>query len=83
MYYSTNGSQTIEAMDEEILHNLNRSLDEALERGKKVVEDEELSERLDELKVRAESTIRKHPIKSVAIGLLAGYIAGKIFSSDE
>lgn len=83
MYYSTNGSQTIEPMDEEILHNLNRSLDEALERGKRVVEDEELSERLDELKARAEGTIRKHPIKSVAIGLLAGYIVGKIFSSDE
>lgn len=70
-------------MDEEILQNLNRRLDNALDRGRKVVKDEHLSERLDELKGQAESTIRKHPIKSVAIGLLAGYIAGKIFSSEE
>ncbi|NGP76060.1 hypothetical protein G3570_05425 [Balneolaceae bacterium YR4-1] len=70
-------------MDEEILQNLNRRLDNALDRGRKVVKDEQLSERLDELKDQAESTIRKHPLKSVAIGLLAGYIVGKIFSSEE
>lgn len=70
-------------MDEEILQNLNRRLDNALERGRKVVKDEQLSERFDELKDQAEFTIRKHPLKSVAIGLLAGYIVGKIFSSEE
>lgn len=70
-------------MDEEILQNLNRRLDNALDRGRQVVKDEQLSERLDELKDQAESTIRKHPLKSVAIGLLAGYVVGKIFSSEE
>lgn len=70
-------------MDEEILQNLNSRLDDALERGRKVVNDEELSERIDELKEQAEQTIRKHPLKSVAIGLLAGYIVGKIFSSED
>ena len=70
-------------MDEEILQNLNRRLDNALDRGRQVVKDEQLSERLDELKDQAESTIRKHPLKSVAVGLLAGYIVGKIFSSEE
>ncbi|WP_249066727.1 hypothetical protein [Halalkalibaculum roseum] len=76
-------NKKIDAMDEEILQNLNRRLDNALDRGRKVVKDEQLSERLDELKDQAESTIRKHPLKSVAIGLLAGYIVGKIFSSEE
>lgn len=70
-------------MDEEILQNLNRRLDNALEKGRKVVEDEHFSERLDELKEQAEKTIRQHPLKSVAVGLLAGYIVGKIFSSDD
>jgi len=70
-------------MDEEILQNLNKRLDNALDRGRKAVNDEHLSERIDELKDQAESTIRKHPLKSVAIGLLAGYIVGKIFSSEE
>lgn len=70
-------------MDEEILHNLNRSLDEALEKGKKVVEDEEIAERIEELKSEAENLIRRHPLKSIAAGLLTGYILGKIFSSDD
>ena len=70
-------------MDEEILQNLNRRLDVALEKGRKLVEDEDLEQRIDELIDRAELTIRKHPIKSVAAGLLAGYIIGKIFSSDD
>lgn len=70
-------------MDEEILQNLNSRLDDALERGRKVVKDEEFSERIDELKEKAEQTIRKHPLKSVAVGLLAGYIVGKIFSSED
>lgn len=70
-------------MNEEILQNLNRRLDEALDRGRRMVEDEELAQRIDELKDRAEHTIRKHPIRSVAAGLLAGYILGKLFSSDD
>ena len=70
-------------MDEEILQNLNRSLDEALEKGREAVNDEQFAERLDDLKKQAESTIRRHPLKSIAAGLLAGYVLGKIFSSDD
>lgn len=70
-------------MDEEILQNLNRRLDDVLERGRKMVEDEELAKHLEDLQERAETIIRKHPLKSAAAGLLAGYIIGKIFSSDE
>lgn len=70
-------------MNEEILHNINRRLDDALERGRQIVEDEELAERIDELKIQAEALIRKHPLKSVGIGLLAGYILGKLFSEED
>lgn len=70
-------------MDEEILQNINQSLDEALEKGRQAVQDEQLAERLDELKIQAENTIRRHPLKSIAAGLLAGYVLGKIFSSDD
>lgn len=69
-------------MNEEILKNLNEELDEALDRGRQIVKDEELARRIDELKIRAEKVIRKHPVKSVAGGLLAGYILGRLFSSD-
>lgn len=70
-------------MDDEILENLNDELDNALERGRQIVEEEELAERIEELRLRAEVLIRKHPIKSVAGGLLIGYIFGKIFSSED
>ena len=70
-------------MNEEILQNLNQRLDEALDRGRKIVDDDELNERIEELKARAETIIRKNPIKSVAGGLLIGYIIGKILSSDD
>jgi ElaB/YqjD/DUF883 family membrane-anchored ribosome-binding protein len=70
-------------MNEEILENLNKELDNALERGRKIVEDDELAERIDELKQRAEALIRKHPVKSVAGGLFLGYLIGKLFSSDD
>lgn len=70
-------------MDEKIIENINHRLDDALDRGKRIVEDEELAERIDELKIRAEATIRKHPLKSLAAGLAAGYLLGKLFSSDD
>ncbi len=70
-------------MDEEILHNLNRRLDLALERGRKIVEDEQLEQRIDELKRKTEAAIREHPLRSVAVGLFAGYVIGKLFSSDD
>lgn len=73
-------------MDDEILENLNEELDNALNRGRQIVEDEELAElaeRVDELKMKAEELIRKHPVKSVAGGLVLGYIVGKLLSSED
>ena len=70
-------------MDEEILENLNEELDNALDRGRQMVDDEELAERVEELKLRAENIIRKHPVKSVAGGLLVGYVVGKLLSSED
>ena len=70
-------------MNEEILENLNERLDEAMDRGRQMVDDEELTERIDDLKERAEALVRKHPVKSVAGGLLIGYLLGRILSSDD
>ena len=66
-------------MNEEILQNLNERLDNAIERGRVILEDEELQERLNELKHRTEGTIRQNPIKSVLLGVAVGFIASKIF----
>lgn len=70
-------------MDEEIIENLNERLDTALDRGRRIVEDEELAKRIDDVKLRTENLIRKHPVKSVAGGLVLGYLLGKLLSSDE
>ncbi len=70
-------------MDEEIIENLNERLDTALDRGRRIVEDEELAKRIDDVKLRTENLIRKHPVKSVAGGLVIGYLLGKLLSSDE
>jgi len=70
-------------MNEEILQNINTRLEEALEKGREIVEDEELEHRIEQLKSRAEKFIKEHPVKSIAAGFTVGYILGKIFSSDE
>lgn len=70
-------------MNEEIIQNLNVRLDRAIDKGREILEDEDLQNRLEELKDRTEDTIRRNPIKSVVIGLAVGFIAAKIFTSDE
>lgn len=70
-------------MNEEIIQNLNERLDSAIGRGREILEDEELQVRLDELKERSENTIRKNPLASIAVGFAVGFIAAKIFTSDD
>lgn len=70
-------------MNEEIIHNLNERLDRALARGKEIMRDEDFQQRVLEAKDTVESTIRKHPVRSVLIGLAAGYIIGKFLGSDD
>jgi ElaB/YqjD/DUF883 family membrane-anchored ribosome-binding protein len=70
-------------MNEEIIQNINVRLDRAIDKGREILEDEDLQVRLEELKSKSESTIRKHPLQSVAIGLAVGFIAAKIFTSKD
>lgn len=70
-------------MNEEIIQNLNERLDRAIDRGRVMLEDEELRVRLEELKSRSETVIKKNPIKSVFAGLAIGFIAAKIFTSKD
>ncbi|MBO6792384.1 MAG: hypothetical protein JJ895_00645 [Balneolaceae bacterium] len=70
-------------MNEEIIENINARLDRAIDKGRVLLADEELQQQVEELKVKAETTIRKHPIKSVLAGLAVGLIVGAIFSSDD
>lgn len=73
-------------MDEEIIDNLNERLDETIDRGRKLIEEEEVSDeiaaQLEDIQYKLEQAVREHPLRSVGIGLLAGYLLGKIFNSD-
>ena len=70
-------------MNEEIIQNLNERLDSAIVRGREILDDEDLQVRLEELRDKTENTIRKNPLASVAIGLAVGFIAAKIFTSED
>lgn len=65
-------------MDENIINDLNEELEGAIEEGNSLLNDEELQEKINELKTEAELLIRKHPITSVLAGAAIGYILGKI-----
>ncbi len=70
-------------MNEEILEHINRRLDEALERGRRIVEDEELAAKVDELRVKTEDLIRQHPLTSIGVGLAVGFLIGRIFNDND
>lgn len=70
-------------MNEDILQNVNHRIDNALEYSRQLVEDERVIERVEDLKQQTETYIRKNPLKSVAIGLVTGYVLGKLFSTED
>ncbi|HBQ58324.1 MAG TPA: hypothetical protein DD671_01500 [Balneolaceae bacterium] len=70
-------------MNEEIIQNLNERLDSAIDRSREILEDEDLQVRLAEIQERAETLVRRHPIKSVAAGLAVGFIVAKFFTHQD
>ena len=70
-------------MNEDILENLNHRLDNALEYSRQLVDDERVIERVESVKFNTETYIRENPLKSVAIGLITGYVIGKLFSAED
>lgn len=70
-------------MNEEILQNINHRIDDAMEYGRQVIEDDQIVERIENLRAQSEDYIRRHPLKSLAIGLVSGYLIGKLFSESD
>ena len=68
-------------MEEDILNSLNEDLEDVIDEGRQMIESGELKERFNEAKTDTELFIRKNPIQSVVVGVLAGYIIGKLFRS--
>jgi len=65
-------------MNEDIINDLNEELEGVIEEGYSFLQDEELQEKIQELKTESELLIRKHPIKSVLIGAAAGYLLARL-----
>ena len=70
-------------MNDEIIQNLNERLDRAIDKGRDLLASEEFQHQLEEVKEKAEDTIRRHPIKSVIAGFAVGFMIAKLFSSDD
>ena len=50
------------------------------QKGSDVIKDAEIDVRLTELKERTEDFVRRRPLESVAIGLLAGIVLGRLLT---
>jgi ElaB/YqjD/DUF883 family membrane-anchored ribosome-binding protein len=70
-------------MNEEIIQNLNERLDRTIDKGRSLLADEEIQQKLDEARAQAEHTIREHPITSVLAGVAVGFLIAKMFRSDD
>jgi ElaB/YqjD/DUF883 family membrane-anchored ribosome-binding protein len=63
-----------------ILKNLANLIDETIECSRQVCGSGEPSEQFEKIIGQTEGNIRKHPVKSVAIGIVGGFVIGKFLS---
>lgn len=70
-------------MEEEILQDLNRELEDVIHEGKEILEEARLTDRVQELKSDLELLIRKRPLESVLAGVAVGVLLSKVFSSSK
>lgn len=70
-------------MDNEIIQVLEQRIHQLVDEGRKVIKDEDLQKRLNQLTQETKSLVRKYPYQSMGVGLLAGYLLAKLLSSDE
>ena len=70
-------------MEEEILQDLNRELEDVIHEGKEILEEARLTDRVQELKSDLELLIRKRPLESVIAGVAVGVLLSKLFGSSK
>lgn len=70
-------------MNEEIIKSLNKKLDKAIDKGRNLLNEQELQKALGEAKDKTDDLIKKYPIESVLIGLVAGFVLAKMLRSKD
>jgi ElaB/YqjD/DUF883 family membrane-anchored ribosome-binding protein len=70
-------------MDKATVDQLQERIDDLIVRVKSEYGGSELETQLNELKDRLEHTVINYPLKSLAVGLLAGFLIGKLFSDSN
>lgn len=61
------------------LDNFSKRLVDLGESGRSLINDPELQKKIRKARKDAESIIRKHPLTSIGVGLIAGFFIGRIF----
>jgi ElaB/YqjD/DUF883 family membrane-anchored ribosome-binding protein len=69
-------------MAKQSIDSIGKIIVELGESGKSLINDPELQRKIHTVKTNAESVIRKHPIASIGVGILAGYLIGSLFRRD-
>lgn len=70
-------------MEDDIIDDLNREIDEATQEQDFAFDAERMAQRAEELLATSEDLIRRYPVQSVLIGFGVGYILGRLLGSDD
>ncbi|MEX2602126.1 MAG: hypothetical protein WD355_10785 [Balneolaceae bacterium] len=68
-------------MKKNLINDISDELEDVMKEGRDFLDEAQIQEHLEDLKTEAELLIRKHPIKSVLAGAVAGFIIAKLLRS--
>ncbi|MGA1464331.1 MAG: hypothetical protein DA446_01185 [Bacteroidetes bacterium] len=70
-------------MEDDILQDLNRELENVIHEGKEILDEARLTDRAQELKSDLELLIRKRPLESVLVGVATGFLLSKLVGGSK
>ncbi|HKJ45084.1 MAG TPA: hypothetical protein VJ991_04565 [Balneolales bacterium] len=68
---------------EELLKQLNEKIAELTRKGELILQDEEVQERIENVKKQAKDLIKRYPVGSMVTGIVVGYLLAKLLTNDS